>query len=102
MRRICHLVDDTNPGGVTRFLDFMLESPVMSGLGTHEVIPVSAGFSKPPKPDADVIVSHVVLSWKNLPFFLALRRSNPGIPLIHMEHSYSPAFERLQVKAPKR
>lgn len=102
MRRICHLVDDTGPGGVTRFLDFMSGSPITAALGEHEVIPVHAGFSRAPRPKADIIVSHVVLSWKNVPFFVALRSANPRATLIHMEHSYSPAFEHLHVKSAKR
>jgi len=100
--RICHLIDDTSPGGVTRYLDFMTSSKEASTLGEHFVLPVRAGFSKPPRPQADVIVSHVVLSWKNLPFFVALRAANAGTPIVHMEHSYSPAFENLHVTSPKR
>jgi len=99
MRKICHIVDDTSPGGVSRFLDFMSRASV---LGVHEIIPVQAGLSKPPRLDADVVVSHVVLSWKNLPFFTALRATNIGKPIIHIEHSYSPAFEQLHVTSPRR
>ncbi len=102
MTKICHLIDDTSPGGVKRFLDFMQSSPLTSQLGKHEILPVSCGVFRAPRPDADVIVSHVVLAWKNLPFLLALRRANPGTPLVHMEHSYSPAFDRLLVKSPRR
>ncbi len=102
MTRICHLVDDTSPGGVTRFLEYMRASKEVSALGDHIVVPVHAGFSKPPRPNVDVIVSHVVLSWKNLPFFLALRAANASTPMIHMEHSYSPAFEKLQVTSTRR
>ncbi len=102
MIRICHLVDDTSPGGVTRYLDYIQSSSKMSELGEHFVLPVRAGFSKPPKAEADVIVSHVVLSWKNLPFFVALRAASAGTPLVHMEHSYSPAFENLHVASPRR
>lgn len=102
MRRICHLVDDTSPGGVTRFLDYMRASQEVSALGEHVVVPVRAGFSKPPRPKADVIVSHIVLSWKNLPFFLALRAANAGTPMVHMEHSYSPAFQKLHVTSTRR
>lgn len=102
MRRICHLVDDTSPGGVTRFLDTIKSSPGMSDLGHHHIVPVRAGLSTPPRIEADVIVSHIVLSWKNLPFLFQLRARNVRTPMIHMEHSYSPAFEKLYVASPVR
>ncbi len=102
MKRICHIVDDTSPGGVTRLLDYILTSNEMEKLGAHSVVAVKAGASLPPRLDADVIVSHVVLSWRNLPFFLALRSRYARVPLMHMEHSYSPAFFRDEVSAPRR
>ncbi len=102
MTRVCHLIDDCSPGGVTRFLDYMRSSKALSELADHTIVPVKAGLSRPPKVDADIIVSHVVLSWKNLPFFVALRARHPAIPFIHMEHSYSPAFEQIHVTSPKR
>ena len=72
----------------------------MAALGTHSVVAVRAGASLPPKLAADVIVSHVVLSWRNLPFVVALRSRYARIPLVHMEHSYSPAFFRDEVSVP--
>ena len=92
MRRIVHLVDDTSPGGVTRLLDHVRTSEAMAALGRHEVVVVAGGLSRPPRLAADAIVSHVVLSWRNLPFFLRLRARHPATPLVHVEHSYSPAF----------
>ena len=102
MGKVVHLIDDTSPGGVMRFLTHMSTAPDHDRLGEQVVVPVRAGLSTPPKLDADVIVSHVVLSWKNLPFLLALRARHAGVPLVHMEHSYSPAFEHLHVGAVRR
>lgn len=102
MTRIVHLVDDTSPGGVTRFLEYLRTSEAAATFGQHDVIPVKVGLSRPSSFDADVIVSHVVLSWKNLPFIFALRAKHPGTPLIHIEHSYSPAFEQLHVTSKRR
>ena len=102
MTRIVHLVDDTSPGGVTRFLEYLRTSEAAAAFGQHYVIPVKVGLSQPSRFDADVIVSHVVLSWKNLPFIFALRARHPGTPLIHIEHSYSPAFEQLHVTSQRR
>lgn len=102
MTRIVHLVDDTSPGGVTRFLDFLRSSQAAAEIGQHKVIPVKVGLSCPTHFEADVIVSHIVLSWKNLPFIFGLRARHPKVPLIHMEHSYSPAFEQQHVSAKTR
>lgn len=102
MKRICHLVDDTSPGGVTRMLDFIQASEKMARLGDHNVIVSSAGLSKPPAMNADVIVSHIVLSWRNFPFFLALRARYPRTPIVHIEHHYSQSFVIAEVANPKR
>lgn len=102
MRRIVHLVDDTSPGGVTRLLDFIRAAPGMGALGQHEVVVVDGGLSAAPPLTADVVVSHVVLSWRNLPFFARLRARHRATPLIHMEHSYSPAFMADHVAHPTR
>jgi glycosyltransferase involved in cell wall biosynthesis len=102
MRRIVHLVDDTSPGGVTRLLDHVRACPDMAALGRHEVVAVRAGLSLPPQAGADVVVSHVVLSWRNLPYLAALRARHPRTPLIHVEHSYSPAFMELHVPSERR
>ncbi|WP_316015094.1 glycosyltransferase [Roseobacter sp. HKCCA0434] len=103
MRRVVHLVDDTGPGGVTRLLDHIRSDTDMAAIGRHEVVVVRGGLSAPPRlPLADVIVSHVVLSWRNLPFFAALRARYARLPIIHVEHSYSPAFVALHVTNRKR
>jgi glycosyltransferase involved in cell wall biosynthesis len=95
--RFCHLIDDTSPGGVMRMLDFIQASAKMADLGTHHIVTTPAGLRRPPKVAAEVIVSHIVLSWRNLPFFMALRARNPRATLIHVEHHYSPAFEAVEV-----
>lgn len=99
--RVVHLVDDANWGGVTRGLAFLTagQRPVgaASGRGTaseahHEAIVVRRGSARPPKVQADMIVSHLAISWRNLPMLTALRALYPAIPLVHVEHSYCEAF----------
>lgn len=97
MTRFCHLIDDTTPGGVMRMLDFIQASPRMAALGAHDIVTTPAGFSRLPKIEADVIVSHIVLSWKNLPFFVALRLRHRHATLAHIEHHYSSAFAEAEV-----
>ena len=102
MIRFCHLIDDTSPGGVMRMLDFIQSSAKMAALGTHEIVATPAGLTRPPRLQADVIVSHIVLSWKNLPFFFALRARYPRATLVHIEHHYSAAFAATDVRNPRR
>lgn len=102
MTRICHLIDDTSPGGVMRMLDFIQGSPGMAALGTHDILTSPAGLTRPPAIGAEVIVSHIVLSWRNLPFFLGLRARNRNATLVHVEHHYSGAFEAAEVAKPVR
>lgn len=102
MKQICHLIDDTSPGGVSRMLEFIQNSAGMARLGAHEIVVTPAGLSLPPHIKAQVIVSHIVLSWRNLPFFLALRARYPRTPIIHIEHHYSQSFVAAEVTYPKR
>ena len=102
MIRICHLVDDTSPGGVSRMLDFIKGSDQMAALGRHQVVVCAAGLSRPPSTGAHLIVSHIVLSWRNLPFFMALRARHPNTPIVHIEHHYSQSFVAAEVASPTR
>ncbi len=102
MTRICHLIDDTSPGGVMRMLDFIQGSPQMTTLGDHQIVNTPAGLSRLPTIDADVIVSHIVLSWRNLPFFLSLRAAHRKATIVHVEHHYSASFEAAEVKKKAR
>lgn len=92
---IAHLIDDSSPGGVVRFLDRLTAA---GQLGPQQVLQVRRGAWSAPKVKADVIVSHLVISWRNLPQLIALRARYPSTPIIHVEHSYSEGFARLHVK----
>ena len=97
--RTVHLVDDTTPGGVVRFLDFLTSA---AHLGPQQVVSVRRGRWSAPSIDADVIVSHLVLSWRSLPMLVALRARYPGTPITHVEHHYTRAFAEIGVRRPAR
>lgn len=101
-QRICHLIDDTNPGGVMRFLDFIEHSKTMTNLAEHQEVFVKRGALSPPAIEANVIVSHLTVCWRNLPLFLALRAANPTTPIIHFEHTYTLGFFTAYVSSPAR
>ncbi|EPX80517.1 glycosyltransferase [Salipiger mucosus] len=102
MTRILHLVDDTNPGGVTRYLDFLRRDPGMAALASHEVRAVPRNRPCVAGIEADVIVSHLAVTWRGLPGLMALRARHAGTPLIHVEHSYSEGFAAHNVRARRR
>ena len=102
MLRIAHLVDDTNPGGVTRYLDFLARDPGMAALARQEIVEVPRTRAASARVQADVIVSHLTVSWRGLPGLMALRARHAGTPLIHVEHSYSAGFVAANVSAPRR
>lgn len=93
---IVHLVDDTTPGGVMRVLDHIYASPLMAQAGRHEIraVPRNKGI---PAVQADMIVSHLSVSWRRLPALVSLRARHAHLPLVHVEHSYTEGFTALNV-----
>lgn len=94
MKNVVHLVDDRTAGGVTRMLAFLT---TVQGLDFDQKIIDFKDWRKGLKSRPDVIVSHLSISWRKLPAFLALRAIFPNTPLIHVEHSYTLAFTALNV-----
>lgn len=102
MTRIVHLIDDTNPGGVTRYLDFLQRDRGMAALACHEVRIVSRNRPCVAGLEADLIVSHLTLTWRGLPGLMALRACYASTPMVHVEHSYSEGFAAHNVRARRR
>jgi glycosyltransferase involved in cell wall biosynthesis len=97
-----HLIDDTTPGGVMRLLDHIQTSPDMARNGHHSLRVVKRGTLSMRRIKADIIVSHLVVSWRSLPALLSLRALNAGTPMIHVEHSYTQGFSAHNVPHRKR
>lgn len=97
---IAHLTDDANLGGVTRFLEHLMESPLIPG--EQHIVPLKRGGLFPAGASGDAIVSHLAICWSNLPQLLALRARRPRTPIVHVEHSYSQRFVELEVDRPAR
>lgn len=95
--KIIHLVDDTSAGGVTRFLNTIRKDSTLAETAKHEVLPVARG-RLPMGLSADVIVSHLSVSWRTLPSLVALRARYAHLPLVHIEHSYSEGFVAAKVR----
>ncbi len=94
--RIVHLVDDTTPGGVMRVAEYLTSSHALKAHADHEIKTVKRARLLPSY-DADIIVSHLTISWRTLPALITLRARNPGKKLVHVEHSYTESFTALNV-----
>lgn len=95
---IVHIVDDASWGGVNRLLDCLENAPFGLLHDQHKILRISRGTRHAPQIEADVIVSHMSICWKNVPFFSSLRATYPETSLIHVEHSYSEHYVALNVE----
>lgn len=90
--KVLHLVDDTTAGGVMRVVDFILQHKGSSLTVKHERLKINRGEIKVTRYNADIIVSHLTISWRTIPALIILRVANFGKKLIHVEHSYTEGF----------
>ncbi|WP_114390601.1 glycosyltransferase family 4 protein [Notoacmeibacter marinus] len=97
IRAVTHLVDDASFGGVNRMLDYMASSPSLGCHHQHRIERVSRGQLSLSGLTTDIIVSHLSISWANLPLLTALRAIYPNHPIIHVEHSYCERFVAAKV-----
>ncbi len=98
MKTAVHLIDDRTPGGVMRMVSFLTSAP--DPTCHHSVLDFHDWRRIYPSPD--IIVSHLAVSWSNLPAFLAMRARFPSARLIHVEHSYTQSFTALNVSNRRR
>jgi D-inositol-3-phosphate glycosyltransferase len=66
---VLHIVDDASWGGVNRLLESLTTAANGVVHDNHKILRIERGRRRPPKIEADVIVSHMAICWKNLPFF---------------------------------
>ncbi|MGR3813451.1 MAG: glycosyltransferase family 4 protein [Cognatishimia activa] len=100
--RIVHLLDDTTTGGVTRVVTHICNSQRLANQADHEIRVIPKNAADVPVIEADLIVSHLTVSWRGLAGLIALRAKHPNISLIHVEHSYTQSFTALNVAKRER
>lgn len=100
--KVVHLVDDAKLGGVMRSVEYLRAERAHGSDVEMSVQIVRRGMTGAPKCDADLIVSHLSISWKNLPMMIALRARYAHLPIVHVEHSYSESFVAHNVRAKRR
>ena len=99
--RCVHLCDDFALGGVAKGLS-VYAHPDLAGYVDSQVLPANPRQSLAPHLDADIILTHFPPSWRTLPFLASLRLRNPAARLVHVEHSYTGAWEAAKVANPLR
>ncbi|WP_163852289.1 glycosyltransferase family 4 protein [Pseudooceanicola aestuarii] len=90
--RVLHLVDDTTAGGVMRVIDHLLRGRGTGQGVTHHLQVLTRGRLLPARLEADVIVSHLRLGWRQLPMLALMRARQRRLPMVHVEHHHTAAF----------
>ena len=101
MIRAAHLLDDFSMGGVTRALT-LFEEDELRAMVSSNVVSIDPNSLFAPSIKADLIVDHMALSWRRLAFLMTLKMRHPFTRMVHVEHSYTRAFERNHVSKPSR
>lgn len=96
--RVTHLVDDTTAGGVMRVINHMMTAPDLAQAANHSLLELNRNRRCAARVEADVIISHLAISWRLLPYLVSLRALNPTARLVHVEHSYTRNFTALNVR----
>ncbi|WP_341365907.1 glycosyltransferase [Yoonia sp. BS5-3] len=100
--KVAHLIDDTTAGGVMRVLDHLTTSSDLAEDADHRILKVKRGRIMLRRIKANMIVSHLSISWRTLPALLALRLAHPFAKIVHVEHSYTGGFVEHNVQSTGR
>lgn len=98
---IAHLTDDPNLGGVNKIVDQLL---ALKDFGEGEGVEqkktlVNCETTWPDLPGyADHFILHFTISWRKLPFVMALRLRYPRARITLLEHSYTRGFAQLHIQ----
>jgi len=99
--RIANLIDDCSLGGVTRALG-VFASEELRRIADASTIVLPPATIAAPCIAADVIITHFPPSWRRLVLLAGLKLRNPAARIVHVEHSYTRAWEAIQVPSKRR
>lgn len=85
-----------------RLLDFIKSSDVLQAQADHQIVPIKRGTLAAPSLSASMIISHLSVNWRMLPFFVTLKSRHPKTHLVHIEHTYSKSFFQNEVRSQGR
>ncbi|WP_408589815.1 glycosyltransferase family 4 protein [Novosphingobium sp.] len=94
--RIANLLDDCSLGGVTRALG-VFETAQLCRIAEPTTIVLPPTTIVAPRIAADVIITHFPPNWRRLALLAGLKLRNPKARIVHVEHSYTRAWEALHV-----
>ena len=94
-RRIVHVLDNLDMGGVTRALK-NFQHPSLMKLGLHETSNIQNGSVRASSPH-DIAVVHFTANWKKMAWLLDLRLRGGFSKIILIEHTYTQGFEANEV-----
>lgn len=94
--RVANLLDDCSLGGVTRALG-VFEADALCQIAEASTVVVPPGAMIAPRLAADVIITHFPPNWRRLALLASLKLRNPRARIIHVEHSYTRAWEAAHV-----
>ena len=99
--RLVNLLDDFALGGVSKGLGIFDSAPIRAVVDPS-VVAIDGEAMIAPQLDAEIIVTHFPPNWRRLLFFATLKLRNPTARIIHVEHSYTRSWERLNVSNSRR
>ncbi len=99
--KLVNLLDDFALGGVSRGLGIFDSEPVKAVV-EPSVFAINGNAIIAPQIHAEVIVTHFPPNWRRLIFLTSLKARNPSATIIHVEHSYTRAWEANNVSSPWR
>ncbi len=92
IQAVSHLVADEPGEGIEAMVGQMRASPLLAPFASGRLVRQERGQMEPPRLQADIIVSHLPVSWRNLAYLTALRALHPATPLIHVEHLFGDGY----------
>ena len=99
--RVANLLDDCSLGGVTRALGVFASAPLRR-IAQASTVVLPPATTTAPHLEADVIITHFPPNWRRLVLFAGLRLRRRRARLIHVEHSYTAAWEAIHVPRKRR
>lgn len=99
--RVANLLDDCSLGGVTRALG-VFEAEELCQIAEASTVVLPATTIIAPRIAADVIITHFPPNWRRLALLASLKLRNPKARIVHVEHSYTRAWEMIHVPSRPR
>ncbi len=92
IQAVSHIIADDPADGIEAIAGHLRTSPLLAASASCRIVRQSRGRLEPPRLQADIIVSHLPVTWRNFAYLTALRALHPSTPLVHVEHALGDAY----------